>query len=514
MPYTPTTWVFSTTMGTYTRLNNLETQYTEATNSFEQDLLTPFVYSGMVCTKDGTIANQLDITAGLAFPMQADNTLRRRGTLATTKTTATPSTTYYLYLQPDGTWYWSTSNSPAANSLAICQVTTDGSGNINAGGVTDKRVTTTTLLASMVGSVNFPGGLIVSQQSGSANGISFKTWNGTAGIVPFSVGGQFNSALSYVDASGNLVVGGYAQINGSGLWSGAGTLAFHSQQSGAANGISFATWSGSAGVVPFSVGGAFGGALAYVDASGNLYAPRFNGTLASTFFYPPAVTNGIIVLTAWNGSLFQNCLLTNADGSIQIGGNYIKSGQSFLGFKDSSGNKLAEFKNSALILAGSSSTAFSTTGGSAGFGNSASFDAFDVAEAYEADSVYARGAVLCPGPNGRLTRCTHDKCRAAFVVSAGGAVNIGGAFSDAEDERDPRILPMALVGRVLVDTDEAIAAFASDGMPTLVTSNGRGGVRAMRPRERGFALGYALTDARDGRVGVVVRPVYCQAPIA
>ena len=53
MPYTATTWTNGTTALNSTHLTNLETQYTEATNSLEQDLFTAFVFSGLVATKDG-----------------------------------------------------------------------------------------------------------------------------------------------------------------------------------------------------------------------------------------------------------------------------------------------------------------------------------------------------------------------------------------------------------------------------------------------------------------------------
>jgi hypothetical protein len=157
MPYTPTTWVNGTTPVNQTNMNNLETQYAEASNTYTPELFTPFVYSGFTATKDGTTPTQLDVTAGVAFLLQTDGTLRKRAVSSSTQTTATPSSTYHLYLQPDGTWYWSTSNSPASNSLAICTVTTDASGNIAT--VTDARVTGTTLLAGAAGSLTLPNSL-------------------------------------------------------------------------------------------------------------------------------------------------------------------------------------------------------------------------------------------------------------------------------------------------------------------------------------------------------------------
>ncbi len=119
-------------------------------------------------------ANQLDIASGVAFITMSDGSTGQIVVGAdNTHTTSTPSTTYHLYLQPDGMWYWSTSNSPAAHSLAMCSVATDGSGNISSvadlrhtagspgipvrlGGLIDTNVTVTTdqLLATVTPAVN------------------------------------------------------------------------------------------------------------------------------------------------------------------------------------------------------------------------------------------------------------------------------------------------------------------------------------------------------------------------
>lgn len=150
MPYTPINVVNGVTPLNATFGNTIQTQYAEASQSFNVDLFgPPFILEGFVATKDGTIANQLDVTAGVGYPLQSDGTLRRRSVASSNQTTSALSSTYFLYLQPDGTWYWSTTNAPAANSLAICTVTTDGSGNILA--VTDARQLTTVLLYNMTG---------------------------------------------------------------------------------------------------------------------------------------------------------------------------------------------------------------------------------------------------------------------------------------------------------------------------------------------------------------------------
>ena len=131
--------------------------------------------------------------------------------------TSTPSTTYYLDLNPDGSWSFATSHSAVSNYLPICQATTNTSGNISA--VTDKRPVAISLLSSIVGPLFLAGAALtlnsgalwsgngslslLSQESGSANGVIFKTWSGSATVTPFSVGGQFGAAPAYVDNSGN-----------------------------------------------------------------------------------------------------------------------------------------------------------------------------------------------------------------------------------------------------------------------------------------------------------------------
>jgi hypothetical protein len=150
----------------------METQYSEATQSFEQDLFTAFVFNGLVSTIDGSIANQLDVTAGVAFPKQTDNTLRRRATIASTTgqfTTSTPSTTYYLDLNPDGTFSWGTSHSGVTNYLPICSATTNSGGNLLV--VTDARTLTTAFLL---------GGGILNGLTLAA-GKNFKTQNTASG---------------------------------------------------------------------------------------------------------------------------------------------------------------------------------------------------------------------------------------------------------------------------------------------------------------------------------------------
>jgi hypothetical protein len=104
--------------------------------------------------------------------------------------------------------------------LTIASVATDGSGNIST--VTDARTLGTTLLNGLLGPLFLANTLVLN--------------------------------------NGFLVSGG-------------GSLTLESRQSGAANGVIFSSWDGSAGHTPFSVGGQFGSAAAWVDNSGNIFAP-------------------------------------------------------------------------------------------------------------------------------------------------------------------------------------------------------------------------------------------------
>lgn len=103
-----------------------------------KDLLAQgFVVSGLVASKNATVANQLDVTAGTAVLKQANGAYITRDIAASSFTTSVASI-YYLDLNPDGTYSWGTAPSTQANYLPIAEVTTDASGNIST--VTDKRL--------------------------------------------------------------------------------------------------------------------------------------------------------------------------------------------------------------------------------------------------------------------------------------------------------------------------------------------------------------------------------------
>lgn len=240
-PYAKTVWTNGATPISATNMNHLETQASAALNGVNPDLLSAFILSGVTCAKDGVIANQLDIAAGRAYITLSDGT---RGLIIVgadnTHTTSAISSTYHLYLQPDGTWYWSTSNSPATNSLAICTVTTDTSGNIAT--VTDNRILTTSMLNSAtpvaVNELLLPSistdlapatdarilnfattnALIYkTAQTGAAQAHSFGVWTGSALNVPFNIGQNGIGASTNIDQNGAITqLAGQATVGGFG----------------------------------------------------------------------------------------------------------------------------------------------------------------------------------------------------------------------------------------------------------------------------------------------------------
>lgn len=175
---------------------------------------------------------------------------------------------------------------------------------------------------------------------------------------------------------------------------------------------------------------------------------------------------------------------------------FLQSGGAFWGVKDSSGNKLYEGKSGGNFVIGGNT--YFTTGGTFNFAAGGSFDSFDYAEVYEADASYAPGTVLCPGEQGKLTRCTHDACPAAMIVSVQGGYVIG------EPDQKKGLLPIALAGRVRAQAGRAIQP------RTLLCSDGTGGVRALRPGEWAWCLGFALHETSEGQVGIFLRPSFAR----
>lgn len=120
---------------------------------YAKDLFTSsFVYSGLVATKDGTNAKQVDVSAGIVYILQTDGSLRRLSIAAYTAQIAFPNTTYYLDLNPDGTFSWAGTHSTQANYIPICTVTSDASSNVST--IIDSRPLTINFLNSAAGAIN------------------------------------------------------------------------------------------------------------------------------------------------------------------------------------------------------------------------------------------------------------------------------------------------------------------------------------------------------------------------
>lgn len=171
MSYNQTSWQNSPSTASpidAANLDNLETQYTEASNSIITDLYKGFVI-GLVPTKASTPANQLNVSAGTIYLQSTqDSTLRRFPISAFSKTTATASTTYYLAFNyiagsigvaPSVNTHWSTTAPTETNHYTVAQVTTDSSGNIS--GVTDMTLNRGVAAHSMPFTASFTvGGLL------------------------------------------------------------------------------------------------------------------------------------------------------------------------------------------------------------------------------------------------------------------------------------------------------------------------------------------------------------------
>lgn len=175
---------------------------------------------------------------------------------------------------------------------------------------------------------------------GSAQGIAFNTWNGSASVIPFSVGGQYYSAPTYVDNSGNLTVGGnlYEGSGGTGTsYLGGGDIALYSargaytwvmasnyQPAGQSIAGLLQAWSGSGMVSILGLGGNSGGAcVAYIDYSGNMYATSYNGPIhidvesSQTVIRPTPTSDNIIIQVNGNNATF------GTDGSLSLAGKLV-----------------------------------------------------------------------------------------------------------------------------------------------------------------------------------------------
>lgn len=168
----------------------------------------------------------------------------------------------------------------------------------------------------------------------------------------------------------------------------------------------------------------------------------------------------------------------------------IQVGSGGFGVKDNANNKLFEIRaNGNAIISG---TQYATSASSIGTASGQSFNSFDVAELFECDQPYPSGTVVCPGAGNLLSRCTHDNCPCAMVISA-----VPGLLLGASDS--PNALPIAMSGRVNISTSSQVQS------RDLVVSDGAGGVRTKLDTEQGHVIGFALNASTNGQVGIFLR---------
>ncbi|MGZ6282269.1 MAG: hypothetical protein ACXWQ5_03135 [Ktedonobacterales bacterium] len=347
MPFTATTFNSGGAPGIDSGvLNTIQLQYLEATNSFEQDMFTPWVLSGFVATKDGTVASQLDVTSGIAFLTQTDGTERRRNAGALNySTSGHPSTTMYLDLNPDGTWSWNTAHSGVANYLPIASVTTDASANIAT--VTDARPLGTTLFSGMTGTLTLSKLTVsgtLSLSNLSSNGTLTLTDTSATNttvlntVIPVAPGSDQIIYGTQVSCDAGSRIGMYIRGDGyGGIKGGAG---------GASTGYLYTTSAGWQTDNAFTVNNA-------LSVNGNLSATG-NATLARiTADGGNVTTDGSGTLSVkstagtfkWNGTLSgtNRSMLTFAptDASTKVWGLFYNASDNSLSFYDSTDNVVA-----------------------------------------------------------------------------------------------------------------------------------------------------------------------------
>lgn len=226
------------------------------------------------------------------------------------------------------------------------------------------------------------------------------------------------------------------------------------------------------------------------------YMPDQPVTINNTLTANALSTDNGKISTDGNGNLILNgggdtgLHLNTANGSTP---SWIQVGVAF-GIKNHDNKRLLEVKNNGNLLISGSQYASAASNYSTASGQS--FDGFDLAEIYQCDANYENGTVVCPHETKDvMTRCTHENCPCACVIS------LTPAFIAGNFDPDNFLLPISLVGRVNVKTLEPITK------RMLVVSDGKGGVRPIHTLETGYVIGIALNDAKDGQVGILLRPM-------
>lgn len=336
--------------------------------------------------------------------------------------------------------------------------------NLTNGGTVSGTLTITSGGVVATGASTFSGGTLTLPGSATVDTLGNLT---TSGLLTAAGATITNGGNGLALQTSGVGVGLFA-------WnSGLPGLAVQSRQSGSANGIYFNVWTGSATATAFSIGNSVG--AANVDASGNI---------------------------ASAGHIHSTSELQAGNGWVQSGSTNLildATGNGFIGFK-SGGTDIAEMNGGSFYITGT----YNTTGplGSiftgSGFPNPPG--PFDYGEIYAADAVYTYGDILCPADDGSglLSRCIHDACAGALIVSNPG-------FCIGRPNHEERMVACALVGRYDLPTAQAVHP------RDLLVTNGQGGVRVLGPGEAGHILGVALSGAQNGWVRILVRPMYVSA---
>lgn len=232
----------------YNRVANIGNgiQLTSATDTFEEDFISPFVFAGI--TPGGLGTTQYTSTAGIAFLIQSDGSIRRRAYGPVSQTVNYTSTTMYHDINPDGSYSFAASHSTQANYLTIATVVYDNTSKISS--ITDTRFQWGVLFPGFSNVAGNPGliaynlhiykniqadnqisvqgnyhtsspftglGWNVMADSGSnlefepdgnavGKGIYFYIFPTLPGVgtVPFSIGYQLNNSGSWIDLNGAL----------------------------------------------------------------------------------------------------------------------------------------------------------------------------------------------------------------------------------------------------------------------------------------------------------------------
>lgn len=283
--------------------------YLDMNNMFPTSLFSAFVLTGLTASKDGTTANKLNVTSGTAYPQQTDATIRQKGIPATSFMTSALNSTYYLDLNPNGSYSFGTSHSTVTNYMPIAQVTTDASGNIS--GVLDVAQRTLVMLPNLassalqVGSVQssktapFFDKLAVSGLDGDLTlTTSNTTYDSTNNVYNYTAprnvmyyhnltipaGYIFNvkgSGINVICVSGTLTLNGKISADGVIAGGSAGTEYAQGGAGGKGGGILFVLANTISGNGVISASGAAGGNGITGSTPGSNYADGANGTNGS-----------------------------------------------------------------------------------------------------------------------------------------------------------------------------------------------------------------------------------------